>query len=194
MGHVLMENRNGLAVDATHTHATGTAEGEATLAMLDRRKGTPRITLGADKAYDVTGFIGDLSARKVTPHIAVNGAVSKTGTVRKTAMDGRSLRRPHRNRAGDQLDPVRSLRRVTVMNQKHIECIGFTEDERLCAGPQHAEPGSPTLDAAGPFAMQPPRQSMCLSAFKFAGSDRSHGQLVSISFRSIYYAFEVLSR
>jgi transposase len=97
MGHVLMENRNGLAVDATLTHATGTAEREATLAMLDRRKGKGsagkhRITLGADKAYDVTGFIGDLRTRKVTPHIAVNGAVSKTGKVRKTAMDGRTLR------------------------------------------------------------------------------------------------------
>jgi hypothetical protein len=97
MGHVLMENRNGLAVDATLTHATGTAERDATLAMLDRRKGKGsagkhRITLGADKAYDVKGFIGDLRTRKVTPHIAVNGAVSKTGKVRKTAMDGRTLR------------------------------------------------------------------------------------------------------
>ena len=94
MGHVLMENRNGLAVDATLTHATGTAEREATLAMLDRRKGKHRITLGADKAYDVTGFIGDLRTRKVTPHIAVNGAVSKTGKTRRTAMDGRTLRHP----------------------------------------------------------------------------------------------------
>ena len=38
MGHVLMENRNGLAVDAALTHATGTAEREAALAMLDRRR------------------------------------------------------------------------------------------------------------------------------------------------------------
>src|SRR4051794_28894645 len=92
MGHVLMENRNGLAIDATLTHATGTAEREAALAMLDRRRTGRRITLGADKAYDVTGFVGDLRARKVTPHIAVNGAVSKTGKIRKTAMDGRTLR------------------------------------------------------------------------------------------------------
>ena len=92
MGHVLMENRNGLAVDAVLTKATGTAEREAALVMLDRRKTKHRITLGADKAYDVTGFIGDLRARKVTPHIAVNGAVSKLGKTRKTAMDGRTLR------------------------------------------------------------------------------------------------------
>jgi hypothetical protein len=37
IGHVLMENRNGLAVDATLTCATGTAEREAALAMIDRR-------------------------------------------------------------------------------------------------------------------------------------------------------------
>lgn len=94
MGHVLMENRNGLAVDATLTHATGTAEREATLTMLDRRKRGGRITLGADKAYDVTDFVGDLRARKVTPHIAINAVVSKTGKTRKTAIDGRTTRHP----------------------------------------------------------------------------------------------------
>jgi transposase len=92
MGHVLMENRNGLAVDAALTHATGTAEREATLAILDRRKGGCRITLGADKAYDVTAFVEDLRSRQVTPHIAINGAVSKHGAVRKTAIDGRTTR------------------------------------------------------------------------------------------------------
>lgn len=92
MGHVLMENRHGLAVEATLTLATGTAEREAAIAMLDRRGSKRRVTLGADKAYDVTGFVGDLRARKVTPHIAVNGAVSKLGKVRKTAIDARTLR------------------------------------------------------------------------------------------------------
>ncbi len=94
MGHVLMENRNGLVVDAALTHASGTAEREAALAMLDRQERGHRITLGADKAYDVTGFIGDLRKRKVTPHIAVNGAVSKLGKPRKTAIDSRTTRHP----------------------------------------------------------------------------------------------------
>jgi transposase len=94
MGHVLMENRNGLAVDAALTRATGTAEREAALAMLDRRKRrrSGRITLGADKAYDVIAFVEDLRAREVTPHIAINGAVSKHGVVRKTAVDNRTTR------------------------------------------------------------------------------------------------------
>lgn len=92
MGHVLMENRNGLAVDAALTHATGTAEREAALAILDRRKPARRITLGADKAYDAMAFIEDLRSRQVTPHIAINGRVSKHGVVRKTAVDGRTTR------------------------------------------------------------------------------------------------------
>ncbi len=92
MGHVLMENRNALAVDAALTHATGTAEREAAMAMLARRKRNGRITLGADKAYDVTDFVEDLRGRRVTPHIAINGAVSKLGKVRKTAVDARTTR------------------------------------------------------------------------------------------------------
>ena len=94
MGHALMENRSGLLVDATLTHATGTAEREATLTMLDRRGGRRRITLAADKAYDVTDFVGELRARRVTPHIAVNGAIGKTGKRRRSAIDGRTTRHP----------------------------------------------------------------------------------------------------
>jgi IS5 family transposase len=88
MGHALTENRNGLVVDSTLTHATGTAEREATLTMLDRRGSGRRITLGADKAYDVADFIGELRGRRVIPHIAVNG------TRRSTAIDGRTMRHP----------------------------------------------------------------------------------------------------
>lgn len=92
MGHALMENRHGLVVDGGVTLATGKAEREATLAMLDRRPHRRRITLGADKAYDVRGFIGELRVRRVTPHIAIDGHLSTTGKPRSTAIDGRTLR------------------------------------------------------------------------------------------------------
>jgi transposase len=95
MGHALMENRNGLAVDGGVTLATGTAEREATLQMLDRRPNRRRrITLGADKAYDVHGFIGDLRRRRVTPHVAIDGHLSRTGKPRKTAVGARTTRHP----------------------------------------------------------------------------------------------------
>ena len=93
MGHVLMENRNGLAVAVDVTRATGTAEREAALALVDdHRSGEGRITLGGDKAYDVEAFVHALRERKVTPHIAIDGHVSKTGKKRKTAIDARTLR------------------------------------------------------------------------------------------------------
>lgn len=94
IGHALMENRHGLAVDGTLTLATGVAEREAALQMLDRRKGRRRITLGADKAYDVRQFIKDLRARRVTPHVAVDGHLSPKGVPRATAVDGRTKRHP----------------------------------------------------------------------------------------------------
>jgi transposase len=94
MGHALMENRHGLAVDGGVTQATGKAEREATLTMLERRASRRRITLGADKAYDVRQFVKDLRQRKVTPHIAVDGHTSKTGKPRVTAIDERTKRHP----------------------------------------------------------------------------------------------------
>ena len=94
MGHALMENRHGLAVGGGATLASGTAEREAALGLIDSGPGRSgrRITLGADKAYDVMQFVKDLRARTVTPHIAIDGHVRKTGRPRRTAVDGRVIR------------------------------------------------------------------------------------------------------
>lgn len=94
MGHALMENRNGLAVGGTVTHATGTAEREAALEMVDRQRpgGRRRATLAGDKGYDVAGFVDELRDRRVTPHIAIQGHVTKTGKRRKTRIDARTTR------------------------------------------------------------------------------------------------------
>ncbi|MEO1750580.1 IS5 family transposase [Thiofaba sp. EF100] len=71
MGHILMENRNGLIVDVEITHASGTAEREAALAMLARRGNkNKRATVGADKGYDTKDFITGCRRLKVTPHVA----------------------------------------------------------------------------------------------------------------------------
>jgi transposase len=93
IGHALMENRHGLAVGGGISQATGTAERETALGLIDgRRHRRRRITLGADKAYDVAQFVHDLRERSVTPHIAIDGHLSKTGKPRKTEIDGRTTR------------------------------------------------------------------------------------------------------
>lgn len=74
-GHLLMENRHGLAVDVLVTQATGTAEREAGVAMVKRlrkRHRSRRLTLGADKNYDTLDFVEDMRDLKVTPHVAQN--------------------------------------------------------------------------------------------------------------------------
>ncbi|ACM33578.1 IS5 family transposase [Acidovorax ebreus] len=77
MGHILMENRNGLIVDVEITHASGTAEREAALAMLERRGNrNKRATVGADKGYDSKAFIKGCRKLKVTPHVAAKDSRS----------------------------------------------------------------------------------------------------------------------
>ena len=93
-GHVLMENRNGLVAQSCLTHATGTAERDAALVLVDRLGQRRRITLGADKGYDALGFVQALRQRRVTPHIATDRRVSKTGVVRRSGVDGRTQRHP----------------------------------------------------------------------------------------------------
>jgi transposase len=86
MGHALMENRNGLIVEAELTHANGHAERTAAITMMERYSpgSDRRLTLGADKGYDAAGFVAELRRMCVTPHIA--------GKAKGSAIDGRTTR------------------------------------------------------------------------------------------------------
>ena len=86
LGHVVMENRNCLVVAAEMTPATGTAEREAAVAMVEELADGQRITLGADKAYDTTDFVAEMRRPGVTPH------VSQNDKGRRSAIDGRTTR------------------------------------------------------------------------------------------------------
>ncbi len=84
-----MENRNGLIVVPSVTHATGTAERDAAEKMVAEVAGDRRITLGGDKNYDTSDFVLSLRSMNVAPHVAAN-------TERKggSAIDGRTTRHP----------------------------------------------------------------------------------------------------
>jgi len=86
-GHLLMENRSGLVVNARVTPADGYGERDAAVCMLGQVPGG-RVTLGADKAYDYPGFVTELRRMAVTPHVAQNT------TQRRSAIDGRTTRHP----------------------------------------------------------------------------------------------------
>jgi transposase len=86
LGHVLTENRNGLVVDVRLTQATGTAEREAALEMLQQKPEGKAVTVGADRGYDTRDFVEQIRACKATPHVAQNT------TNRRSAIDGRTTR------------------------------------------------------------------------------------------------------
>jgi hypothetical protein len=85
-GHVLMENRHGLAVAGELTRGTGYGERAAALQMVGHVATGTRVTLGADKGYDTQDFVAAVRLLAVTPHVAQNT------TNRPSAIDGRTTR------------------------------------------------------------------------------------------------------
>jgi transposase len=86
LGHVLMENRHSLAVDTRLTLATGTGERQPALALIKKRAGRRRLTLGGDKHNDTRDWVKELRDQRVTPHVAQNNRN------RSSAIDGRTTR------------------------------------------------------------------------------------------------------
>jgi transposase len=73
-GNLLVENRNGLIVDAEVFQAKGTAERDAALTMLEKLAGTQAVTVGGDKGVDTHDFVKECRNLRVTPHVAQNHA------------------------------------------------------------------------------------------------------------------------
>jgi len=86
-GHLLMEHRNGLIVDAELTTADGYAERATAIEMLTRLpRSARRRTVAGDKGYDTRGFVGDARRLGFTPHVAQNTSRQRS------AIDGRTTR------------------------------------------------------------------------------------------------------
>jgi transposase len=81
LGHVLLDNRHGLVANVCATAATGTAERDAAVDLL--QTASHAKTVGGDKNYDVAAFVAKVRALKIAPHVA-----QKT----HSAIDGRTTR------------------------------------------------------------------------------------------------------
>jgi transposase len=86
MGHVVIENRNGLVMGCVATHATGSAERDSALRLLSQVPRHVQATVGADRAYDTRDFVRRLREQGLTPHVAQNTSR------RRSAIDGRTTR------------------------------------------------------------------------------------------------------
>ena len=88
-GNLLVENGNGLIVQAEVFEANGTAERDAAIVMLEQIPGTTPVTVGGDKGFDTAGFVAECRNLNVTPHVAQND--KRRGG---SAIDGRTTRHP----------------------------------------------------------------------------------------------------
>jgi len=88
-GNLLVENRNGLIVNARAWEANGTAERDTALLMLEQIPGKRRVTVGGDKGFDTADFIAECRHMQVTPHVAQND-----GRRGGSALDLRTTRHP----------------------------------------------------------------------------------------------------
>ena len=131
VGHVVIENRQGLIVEARATAADGYAERTAALEMLtalQRRSGCRRGTVGADKGYDTFGFVAGLRALGLTPHIAQNtarrgGSALDARTVRHPSYAQSQHARPRIEPAFGWLKTVARLRKVTLRGLAKVDWL-----------------------------------------------------------------------
>ena len=86
-GNVLMENRNGMIVEADVLLVEGNHETEAAFAMLSDHA-PKNSTVGADKLYDNAEFVNGCRSIGVIPHVAQNNKN------RSSRIDGRTTRQP----------------------------------------------------------------------------------------------------
>ena len=108
-GHLLMEHRSALIVDAELTIADGYAERATAVEMLARLPTmTRRRTVAGDKAYDTKGFVADVRELGFTPHVAPNT---------KTLGDRRE-NHPTRRPPGEPTDP-QTHRGTLRLDQDH---------------------------------------------------------------------------
>jgi len=115
---------NGLIVNASTTHATGTTERQAALALIAVLKRTGRVTLGADKGYDTAAFVAALRARNVTRHIAQNTSRRSGIDARTTRHKGYVLSQRKRKRVGE----IRTGKTVGNLRKSHFHGLRLVSE------------------------------------------------------------------
>jgi transposase len=131
-GHVVMENRNGLAVGVQLTQATGTAEREAALAILEDIPRRTRITVGGDKGYDVRSFVKGLRDQGATPHVAQKARYSAVNG-RTTRHDGYGVSQRKRKRVEEIFGWLKTVGMMRKTRHRGLPKVGWAFTFALAA-------------------------------------------------------------
>jgi hypothetical protein len=128
MGHLLMENRSGLVVNTGLTEASGRAECESALNLVEAVPGRHRITLGADKAYDVAPFIESLRRLQATPHVAQCITAYRGSNLdrRTTRHEGYGLSQRARKRIEEAFGWMKSIAGQRRTKLRGIDRVGWS--------------------------------------------------------------------
>jgi len=127
LGHVLMENRNGLAVAAKLSLASGTAERETALELIRQRPPKSRMTLSGDKAYDTRNFVRELRASGVVPHVAQNDKRPGGSAIdqRTTRHAGYQLSQRKRKRVEEIFGWLKTVGLMRKTRHRGLEDVGW---------------------------------------------------------------------
>jgi transposase len=122
-GHVLMENRTGIAVNACVNLAEGRAEVEAAVAMVEEIPGQHRVTLGGDKAYDTKEFVQEMRDHQVTPHLACKATTIIDA--RTTGHPGYAISQQKRKRIEEIFGWVKTVGGLRKTRHRGLERVGW---------------------------------------------------------------------
>lgn len=125
-GHVLMENRNGLIADVEVLPATGTAERDAALVMLEAVPGDHPITVGADKAYDTKEFVKQTRNVKATPHVTQNNKGRRSAIdARTTRHAGYQISQQRRQRVEEIFGWMKTIGGMRKLRHRGLHLVGW---------------------------------------------------------------------
>jgi transposase len=122
-GHVLMENRNGIAVNGCVTLAEGRAEVEAAVAMVEEIPGQHRVTVGGDKAYDTKEFVQEMRDHRVTPHVALKATTIIDA--RTTRHSGYAISQQKRKRVEEIFGWLKTIGGLRKTRHRGVERVGW---------------------------------------------------------------------
>ncbi len=126
LGHVLMENRNGLLVETMVTEANGTAERHAALLMAEKLPGVKRVTLGADKNYDTKEFVRELRRMNITPHVAQNNRNRASAIDQRTTQyAGYEISQRKRKRVEESFGWMKIIGMLKKVKLRGLEKVGW---------------------------------------------------------------------
>ena len=126
MGHVLMENRNGLLLQTFLTEATGRAERDAAMLMVEAIPSGKRVTLGGDKNYDTRELVRELRGMNITPHVAQNNTNRSSAIDRRTTRHaGYELSQRRRKRVEQSFGWMKMVGMLRKVKLRGIDKVGW---------------------------------------------------------------------